>query len=113
MSDHTSAVSADEGLGTQQNPAQPTESCSAPDPSLCLPLLEGLGLESRSTDLERDASVEGAARPGDVAASEEDSEELISSASDSKPGTPEEEQPQGSIPGRAGCVPVHLSSAPN
>ncbi|XP_065538648.1 centrosomal protein kizuna isoform X2 [Lathamus discolor] len=85
-SHHTSAVSADGGLGTQQNRPQPTESCSAPDPSLCLPSLEGLGLESPGTDLERDASVEGAARPGDVAANEEDSEELISSASDSKPG---------------------------
>ncbi|XP_061212901.1 centrosomal protein kizuna [Neopsephotus bourkii] len=86
MSPHTSAVPADGGLGTQQNPPQPTESCSAPAQSLCLPSLEGLGLERRSTGLERGASVEGAARPGDVAASEEDSEELISSASDSKPG---------------------------
>ncbi|XP_030910879.1 centrosomal protein kizuna [Melopsittacus undulatus] len=93
MSHHTSALSADGGLGTQQSPPQPTESCSAPEPSLCLPSLEGLGLESRSTDLERDAAVEGAVRPGDMAASEEDSEDLISS------GTPEEEQPQGSIPG--------------
>ncbi|XP_062464234.1 centrosomal protein kizuna [Pezoporus occidentalis] len=81
MSRHTSGISAGRGLGTQQNPPQPTESCSAPEPSL-----EGLGLESRSTDLEREASVERAARPGDVAAGEEDSEELISSASDSKPG---------------------------
>ncbi|KAM9017446.1 centrosomal protein kizuna [Ara ararauna] len=87
MSHHTSAVSADGALGTQQNPPQPTESCSAPDPSLCLPSLEGLGLESRSIDLERGASVDGSVRPGDIAASEKDSEELISSASDSKPGT--------------------------
>ncbi|KAM4681539.1 centrosomal protein kizuna [Amazona ochrocephala] len=86
MSHHASAVSADGALGTQQNPPQPTESCSAPDPSLCLPSLEGLGLESRSIDLERDSSVEGSARPGDLAASEEDSEGFISSASDSKPG---------------------------
>ncbi|XP_030346001.1 centrosomal protein kizuna isoform X2 [Strigops habroptila] len=86
MRHHTSAVSADGGLGTQQNPLQPTESCSAPHPPSCLPSLEELGLESRSIGLERDASVEGAATPGDVAASEEDSEEHMSSAFDSKPG---------------------------
>ncbi|XP_010010411.1 PREDICTED: centrosomal protein kizuna [Nestor notabilis] len=104
MSHHTSAISDDGDLGIQQNPLQSTESCSVPDPPSCLPSLEGLGLESSSIDLERDAPVEGAARPGDVAASEEGSEELISSASGSKPGTPEEEQPQGSVPGPKPCL---------
>ncbi|XP_075003999.1 centrosomal protein kizuna isoform X2 [Calonectris borealis] len=99
MGRHTSAVSAAGGLGVRQKPTQPTESRSAPDPPSCSPSLEGLGPESRSADLERDASVEGAVRRGDLAASEEGSEQLISSASDPEPAAPEEEQPRGSVPG--------------
>ncbi|XP_026700146.1 centrosomal protein kizuna isoform X2 [Athene cunicularia] len=99
MGHHTSAVSAAEGLGTHQKHPQPTESCSVPALPLCSPSLEGLGPEGRSTDLERDASVEGAARRGNLAVREEDSEQLTSSASDSKPATPKEEQLWGSIPG--------------
>ncbi|XP_009474393.1 PREDICTED: centrosomal protein kizuna [Nipponia nippon] len=99
MGHHTSAISAAGGLGVQQKPPQPTEGCSAPDPPSCSSSLERLGPESRSADLESDASVEGAARRGDLAASEEDSEQLISSASDPEPAAPEEEQPQGSVPG--------------
>ncbi|KAM6208069.1 centrosomal protein kizuna [Sarcoramphus papa] len=99
MGRHTSAVSAAGGLGTRQKPPQPTESRLAPDPPSSSPSLEGLDPESRSADLESDASVEGAARRGDLAAGEEGSEQLISSASDPKPATPEEEQPQGSVPG--------------
>uniref|UniRef100_A0A8C8AN56 Centrosomal protein kizuna n=1 Tax=Otus sunia TaxID=257818 RepID=A0A8C8AN56_9STRI len=60
---------------------------------------EGLDPESRSADLESDASVEGAATRGNLAVSEEDSEELTSSASDPKLATPKEEQPRGSTPG--------------
>ncbi|XP_074891377.1 centrosomal protein kizuna isoform X2 [Buteo buteo] len=104
MGCHTSAVSAGGGLGTWQKPPQPTESHSAPDPPSCSPSLEGLGPESRSSDLESDASVEGAAKHRDLAASEEDSEQLFSSTSDPKPATPEEEQPQGSIPGPKPCL---------
>ncbi|XP_074789336.1 centrosomal protein kizuna isoform X3 [Athene noctua] len=99
MGHHTSAVSAAEGLGTHQKHPQPTESCSVPALPLCSPSLEGLGPESRSADLETDASVEGAARHGNLAVREEDSEQLTSSASDSKPATPKEEQLLGSIPG--------------
>ncbi|KAM7118350.1 centrosomal protein kizuna isoform 1-T1 [Ciconia maguari] len=99
MGHHTSAVSAARGLGMRQKPPQPTESRSAPDLPSCSPSLEGLGPESRSADLESDASVEGAVRCGDLAASEEGSEQLISSASDPEPATPEEEQPRGSVPG--------------
>ncbi|XP_010085962.1 PREDICTED: centrosomal protein kizuna, partial [Pterocles gutturalis] len=99
MGRHTSAVSAAAGLGTQQKSSQPTESRSAPNlPSCSLPL-EELGPESRSADLESDASVEGAERHRDLSASEEDSEQLISSASDPTPATPEEERLRGSIPG--------------
>ncbi|KAM6083682.1 centrosomal protein kizuna isoform 2-T2 [Theristicus caerulescens] len=99
MGRHTSAISAAGGLGMQQKPPQPTERRSTPDPHSCSPSLEGLGPESRSADLESDASVEGAARPRDLAASEEGSEQLISSASDPEPAAPEEERPQGSVPG--------------
>ncbi|NXU30835.1 KIZ protein, partial [Thalassarche chlororhynchos] len=95
---HTSAVSAAGGLGVQQKPTQPTESCLAPDLPSCSPSLEGLDPESRSADLESDASVEGAARRGDLAASEEASEQLIYSASDPEPAAPEEERPWGSVP---------------
>ncbi|XP_068262847.1 centrosomal protein kizuna isoform X2 [Nyctibius grandis] len=97
MGRHTSAVSG--GLGMQQKPPQPTESRLAPDPPSRSPSPEGLGPESRSDDLESDASVEGAARCRDLAASEEGSEQLISSASDPEPAAPEEERPRGSIPG--------------
>ncbi|NXJ39916.1 KIZ protein, partial [Ciconia maguari] len=62
MGHHTSAVSAARGLGMRQKPPQPTESRSAPDLPSCSPSLEGLGPESRSADLESDASVEGAVR---------------------------------------------------
>ncbi|XP_009700017.1 PREDICTED: centrosomal protein kizuna [Cariama cristata] len=99
MGCHTSAVSAAGALGMQQKPPQPIESCSMPDPPSCSPSLEGLCPESRSADLESDASVEGAARLRDLAASKEGSEQLVSSASDPKPATFEEEQPWGSIPG--------------
>ncbi|NXH65512.1 KIZ protein, partial [Hydrobates tethys] len=98
MGHHTSAASAAGGLNVQQKPTQPTESHSAPDPPSCSPSLEGLGPESRSADLEHDASVEGAVRHGDLAASEEGSEQLISSASDPEPAAPKEEQPRGSVP---------------
>lgn len=108
MGCHASAVSAAGGLGTWQKPPQPTESHSAPDPPSCSPSLEGLGPESRSSDLESDASVEGAAKHRDLPASEEDSEQLFSSTSDPKPATPEEEQLQGSVPGTSGHVPVCL-----
>ncbi|XP_009575420.1 PREDICTED: centrosomal protein kizuna, partial [Fulmarus glacialis] len=97
MDRHTSAVSAAGGLGVRQKPTQPTESHSAPDPPLCSPSLEGIGPES--ADLERDGSVQGAVRRGDLAAGEEGSEQLISSASDPKPAAPEEERPRGSVPG--------------
>ncbi|XP_074025103.1 centrosomal protein kizuna [Numenius arquata] len=98
---HMSAVSAPGGLGMWQKPSQPTEGCLVPDSPLCSPSLEGLGPESRSADLEFDASVEGAATRGDLATSEEGSEQLISSASDPKP---EEEWLQGSIPGPKPCL---------
>ncbi|NXQ95380.1 KIZ protein, partial [Sagittarius serpentarius] len=100
---HTSSALAAGGLGTQQNHPQPTESCSAPDPPSCSPSLDGLGPESRSADLESDTSVEGAARCKDLAASEEGSK-LISSISDPKPATEEEEQPRGSAPGSKPCL---------
>ncbi|XP_054050565.1 centrosomal protein kizuna isoform X3 [Rissa tridactyla] len=96
MGCHTSAVSAAGGLGMWQKPSQPTESCLVPDSPSCSPSFEGLGPESRSADLECDALVEGAETHGDLATSEEGSEQLISSASDPKP---EEEWLQGSIPG--------------
>ncbi|XP_075606087.1 centrosomal protein kizuna isoform X3 [Balearica regulorum gibbericeps] len=99
MGHHTSAVSAAGDVGMQQKPPQPTETCSVPDLPSCSQSLEGLGPESRSADLESDASEEGAARQGDLAASEEDSQQLISSASDPKPADPEEQQPRGSVPG--------------
>lgn len=105
MGHHTSTVLAAGGLGTWQKPPQPTESHLVPDSPPCSPSLEGLGPESRSVDLECDASVEGAARHGDLATSEEGSEQLISSASDPQP---EEEWLQGSVPGMAGHVPVCL-----
>ncbi|NXW58686.1 KIZ protein, partial [Eurystomus gularis] len=98
MGHHTSAVSAAGGLDTWQKALRPTESCSAPDPPLCSPSHEGLGPESRNIDLECDASVEGAMRHQDPAASEEGSEQVFSSACDPKPGSPEEERPQGSVP---------------
>ncbi|KAM6365929.1 centrosomal protein kizuna isoform 2-T2 [Alca torda] len=101
MGCHTSAVSAAGGLGMWQKPSQPTESCLVPDSPSCSPSFEGLGPESRSADLECDASVEGAETRGDLATSEEGSEQLISSASDPKP---EEEWLQGSIPGPKPCL---------
>ncbi|KAM6298278.1 centrosomal protein kizuna [Aegotheles albertisi] len=100
MGCHTSAVSAARGLDMQQKPPQPTESSSAPKLPLCPRSLGGLGPESESTDLESDASVEGAVRHRDLAASEEGSEQLISSASDSEPATPEEEQQREGVPGQ-------------
>ncbi|XP_035758111.1 centrosomal protein kizuna isoform X4 [Egretta garzetta] len=96
MGCQTSAVLAAGGLDTRQKHPQPTESRSAPS---CSPSLDGLSPESRSTDLESDASVVGAARRGDLTASEEGSEQLISSASDPEPAAPEEEWPWGGIPG--------------
>ncbi|KAM6404940.1 centrosomal protein kizuna [Pluvialis apricaria] len=96
MGHHTSTILATGGLGTWQKPPQPTESHLVPNSPSCSPSLEGFSPESRSADLECDASVEGAARHGDLATSEEDSEQLISSASDPKP---EEEWLQGSVPG--------------
>lgn len=108
MGCHTSAVSAAGGLGMWQKPSQPTESCLVPDSPSCSPSFEGLGPESRSADLECDALVEGAETRGDLATSEEGSEQLISSASDPKP---EEEWLQGSIPGMAGHMPVCLCPA--
>ncbi|KAM9271727.1 centrosomal protein kizuna isoform 1-T1 [Morus bassanus] len=95
----TSAVSAAGGLGMRQKPPQPTEGCSVLDGPLFSPPLEGLGPENRSADLESDASVERAARRGDLAASEEGSEQLLSSASDPEGAAPEEERPHGSTPG--------------
>ncbi|XP_014817968.1 PREDICTED: centrosomal protein kizuna isoform X3 [Calidris pugnax] len=98
---HRSAVSATGGLGMWQKPSWPTESHLVPDSPSCSPSLEGLDPESRSADGEFDASVEGAATRGDLATSEEGSEQLISSASDPKP---EEEWLQGSIPGPKSCL---------
>jgi len=106
MGRHTSAVLDAGGLGMQQKLPQPTKSCPVLNPRSCSPSLQGLGPESRSADLESDASVEGAARCGDLAAREEGSEQLISSASDPKPAAPEEEWLQGSVPGTVGCMPV-------
>ncbi|XP_054675354.1 centrosomal protein kizuna isoform X2 [Grus americana] len=94
----TSALLAAGDVGMQQKPSQPTENCSAPDLPLCSLSLEGLGSESGSADLGSDASEEGAARQGDLAASEEGSQQLISSASDPKPADPEEQQLWGSVP---------------
>lgn len=108
MGHHTSAVVATGGLGMRQDPPQPTESCSVPDSPWCSPSLEGLGPESRSADLQTNASAEGAARRGDLPASEEGSEQLISSTSDPKAATSEEEQPRRSVSGKVGWVPVHL-----
>ncbi|KAM6081147.1 centrosomal protein kizuna isoform 2-T2 [Chlamydotis macqueenii] len=99
MGHHTSAVLAAGGLGTWQKPPRPTERRSAPDPPSCSPLLEGPGPESRSADLQSEASVEGAERCRDLAASDEGSEQLVSSASDPEPAALEEEQPRGSVPG--------------
>ncbi|NXW42894.1 KIZ protein, partial [Nyctiprogne leucopyga] len=53
--------------------------------------LKDLVQRARSTDLESDASVMGAVRHRDLSASKEDSEQLLSSASDLEPATPEEE----------------------
>ncbi|XP_075269791.1 centrosomal protein kizuna isoform X1 [Opisthocomus hoazin] len=103
MGRHTSAVLDAGGLGMQQKLPQPTKSCPVLNPRSCSPSLQGLGPESRSADLESDASVEGAARCGDLAAREEGSEQLISSASDPKPAAPEEEWLQGSVPGSKPC----------
>ncbi|XP_076191372.1 centrosomal protein kizuna isoform X1 [Aptenodytes patagonicus] len=104
MGYRTSAISAAGGLGVWQKPTQPAESRLVPGLPLCSPSLEGLGPESRSADLESDASVEGAAPCGDLAASEEGSEQLISSASDPEPADPEEERTWGSIPGPKPCL---------
>ncbi|KAM6271955.1 centrosomal protein kizuna isoform 3-T3 [Spheniscus humboldti] len=104
MGHHASAISAAEGLGMWQKPTQPAESRLVPGLPSCSPSLEGLGPESRSADLESAASVEGAARCGDLAASEEGSEQLISSASDPEPADPEEERTWGSVPGPKPCL---------
>ncbi|XP_010177081.1 PREDICTED: centrosomal protein kizuna [Mesitornis unicolor] len=104
MGRHTPVVSGAGGLGTQQKPPQPTESCSSPDASLCSSSLEGLGPEIRSAGLGSNASVDGAVKCKDLAASEKGSEQLISSASDPKPATSEEEQQQGSDPGPKPCL---------
>ncbi|XP_051470285.1 centrosomal protein kizuna isoform X2 [Apus apus] len=98
MGHHTSAVSATGDLSIWQTPPQPTESSVASGLPSCSPSLGGLGKESRITDLESHASVEGAARCGDLAASEEGSKYLTSSASDPELATPKKEQLQGSIP---------------
>ncbi|XP_069706407.1 centrosomal protein kizuna isoform X2 [Phaenicophaeus curvirostris] len=88
-------ISAAGGLGMWQKAPQATKSHSASDLSSHSPSLEELGPESRSADLESEASVEGAARCGDLAGSEEGSKQLISSVSDSQP----EEQPWERVPG--------------
>ncbi|XP_064506988.1 centrosomal protein kizuna isoform X2 [Pseudopipra pipra] len=81
----TPAVSATGGLGTQQEPCQP-------------PFPEGCGAQSRSSAAgETEGSLEGA--HGDLAASQEGSEQLLSSAPDPTPATPEEGQLQGGVPG--------------
>ncbi|XP_032537654.1 centrosomal protein kizuna isoform X2 [Chiroxiphia lanceolata] len=81
----TPAVSATGGLGTQQEPLQP-------------PFPEGCGAQSRNSAAgETEGSLEGA--HGDLAASEEGSEQLLSSAPDPTPATPEEGQLQGGVPG--------------
>ncbi|KAM6433706.1 centrosomal protein kizuna [Rhynochetos jubatus] len=98
MGCHASALSATGSLGMKECP-QPIESCTAPNPPLCSPSLEGASAESGSADLESDASVEGVMRRGDLAAREESSERLICSASDPEPDMPEEEGLRGSIPG--------------
>ncbi|XP_064301581.1 centrosomal protein kizuna isoform X3 [Phalacrocorax carbo] len=95
----TSAVSAAGGLGMQQKPPQPTASRWVPNRPSCSSALEGLGPESRSADLESDASVEGAVRREDLVASEEGSEQFISSASGPEAAAPEAERPHGSVPG--------------
>ncbi|XP_017932986.2 centrosomal protein kizuna [Manacus vitellinus] len=80
----TPAVSATGGLGTQQEPSQP-------------PFPEGCGAQSQSSAAgETEGSLEGA--HGDLAASEEGSEQLPSSAPDPTPATPEEGQLQGGVP---------------
>ncbi|NXP48890.1 KIZ protein, partial [Heliornis fulica] len=94
MGHHPSAISA---AGELQNRPQPTENRLAPNLALGSPWLEGLSLGSRSSDLESNASKDGAAVHWDVDTSDEGSE-LISSVSDSKPGSPKEEQPWRSIP---------------
>ncbi|XP_017692902.1 PREDICTED: centrosomal protein kizuna isoform X2 [Lepidothrix coronata] len=81
----TPGVPATGGLGTQQEPPQP-------------PFPEGCGAQSRSSAAgETEGSLEGA--HGDLAASEEGSEQLLSSAPDPTPATPEEGQLQGGVPG--------------
>ncbi|XP_027559964.1 centrosomal protein kizuna [Neopelma chrysocephalum] len=81
----TPAVSATGGLGRQQEPPQP-------------PFPEGCGAQSRSSAAgETQGSLEGA--HGDLAASEEGSEQLLSSAPDPTPATPEEGQLQGGVAG--------------
>lgn len=99
MGYHRSAVLAAGGLGPQQKPLQLTGDSLAPDLPSCSPAPGSLDPESRSTDSVNDALVEGAVRCGDLAESEEVSEQLISSASNPKPATHEEEQPQGRFPG--------------
>ncbi|XP_064001786.1 centrosomal protein kizuna isoform X2 [Pogoniulus pusillus] len=99
MGYHRSAVLAAGGLGPQQKPLQLTGDSLAPDLPSFSPAPGSLDPESRSTDSVNDASVEGAVRCGDLAVSEEVSEQLISSASNPKPATHEEEQPQGRFPG--------------
>ncbi|KAJ7426062.1 centrosomal protein kizuna [Willisornis vidua] len=80
------AVPATGGLGVQQGPPQP------PEPV-------GLGAESQSAGGESAGSVEGAVAHSDLAAREEGSRQLSSSAPDPKPATPREGQQQGSAPG--------------
>ncbi|XP_071438120.1 centrosomal protein kizuna [Pithys albifrons albifrons] len=80
------AVPATGGLGMQQGPPQP-------------PVPVGLGAESQSAGGESAGSVEGAVAHSDLAAREEGSRQLISSAPDPKPATPREGQWQGSAPG--------------
>ncbi|XP_009987950.1 PREDICTED: centrosomal protein kizuna [Tauraco erythrolophus] len=102
MGCHTPAVLADGDLGVWQKPPEPTESCTAPGSPSCSPSLEGLGPESRSADVESDASVEGAGRGRGLAASEEGSKQLTSSASDPEAAASEEERPRGSVPADGG-----------
>ncbi|XP_071661682.1 centrosomal protein kizuna isoform X2 [Patagioenas fasciata] len=93
------AVSPAGASGALQRPLQPTESRSAPGLSLCSPSLGGLGPHGRSADLGSGASAEGAVSFRDPAAGEESSKQPISSASDPKPGSPEEGRLRGSVPG--------------
>ncbi|XP_067999347.1 centrosomal protein kizuna isoform X2 [Melanerpes formicivorus] len=102
MAHQTSAVMDAGGLGMQQKLLQIRSSFLASDLPLCSPSPERLGPESRSTALTNDASVEEAVKHGDLADSEESSEQLISSASSPKPATHEEEQPRGGVPGTTG-----------